>query len=79
MSLLPAVREALLAHGIEPRPGEDASALRERLNEAYLREVRRLKERQRAGEIPLREYAVHVDALKRRFDLLGLPVALWTD
>jgi hypothetical protein len=53
--------------------------VRERLNDLYLDEVRRLKERQRAGEIPLRAYAAHVDALKHRFDLLGLPLALWLE
>jgi hypothetical protein len=79
VTLLPAVRAALLAHGIEPRAGEDAAALRERLNDAYLDEVRRLKERQRAGEIPLREYAAHVEALKQRFPLLGLPLDRWNE
>ena len=79
MTLRPAVRAALLAHGIEPREDEDAAALRERLNDAYLGEVRRLKERQRAGEIPLRDYAAHVEALKQRFPLLGLPLDRWSE
>ncbi len=71
------VVEQLRAHGLatEGAPGE----LRERLNELYLVEVRRLRERQRAGEIPLREYAAHVEALKGRYPLLGLPIEAWTE
>lgn len=77
MTLRQAVVEELRAHGIEPE-GIPA-ALRELLNEAYLEEVRRLRERQRSGQIPLREYAGHVDALKRRYPLLGLPLAMWSE
>ena len=79
MSLRPAVAEGLERHGITPRPGDTAEALREQLNDRYLEEVRRLRERQRAGEIPLREYAGHAEALKRRYPLLSLPVAQWTE
>ena len=75
--LKPSVREELLRHGIRPEDGEDEAALRERLNDAYLREVRQLRERQRRGEIPKKEYARHVEALRDRFPLLGLPLQLW--
>lgn len=77
MPLRSAVREELRRHGIA---GEGSAAeLRERLNDAYLDEVRRLRERQRAGAIPLRDYASHVEALKRRYPLLGLPLDAWTE
>lgn len=77
MRLRPDVVEQLRGHGLAPdaTPAE----LRERLNDIYLEEVRRLRERQRSGEIPLREYAGHVDALKRRYPLLGLPLELWSE
>jgi hypothetical protein len=42
-------------------------------------EVRLLRERQVRGEIPLKEYAGHVAALKSRFPLLGLPLDLWDE
>jgi hypothetical protein len=74
-----AVVDGLKAHGIEAGPGDDPRALREKLNEVYLADVRRLRERQRSGEIPLPEYAAHVDVLKRRYPLLGLPVASWLE
>lgn len=77
--LRPAVANALRAHGIEPSPDDSPESLRERLNDTYVGEVRRLKQRQLAGEIPLREYAGHVEALRERFSLLGLPLARWRE
>ena len=79
MRLRAAVRVALAAHGIEAAADEAPQALRERLNDVYLEEVRALKARQRSGEIPLREYAAHVDALKSRFPLLSLPLSSWEE
>ena len=79
MRLRAAVRAALAAHGIEAAGDEAPRALRERLNDVYLEEVRALKARQRSGEIPLREYAAHVDALKSRFPLLSLPLSSWEE
>jgi hypothetical protein len=79
VSLRAAVREALAAHGVRAAPDETPQALRERLNDVYLDEVRALKARQRSGEIPLREYAAHVEALKARFPLLALPLSSWEE
>jgi hypothetical protein len=78
-TLRAAVVEGLAAHGIASGPRDTPAALRERLNDAYLEDVRRLRERQRSGDIPLAEYASHVEALKRRYPLLGLPLSLWTE
>jgi hypothetical protein len=74
-----AVLADLAVHGVEPGVEDSPETLRERLNDAYLEEVRRLRERQRSGEIPLLEFASHVQALKERYPLLGLPVDRWTD
>lgn len=78
-ALRPSVRDGLRVHGIEAGADDTAERLRERLNERYLEDVRRLKARQRAGEIPLREYARHVQALKDSYPLLGLPLPLWAE
>jgi len=75
----PAVAEALAGLGVVAGPDDTPERLRERLNERYLAEVRALKLRQQAGEIPLREYARHVQALKERYALLGVPLSLWAD
>ena len=77
--LHPSVAKALLAHGIEPSDDDTPASLRERLNGVYLEEVRRLKARQRAGEIAKPDYAAHVAALRDRFPLLGLPLGRWTE
>ena len=76
-TLRPQVRAALVAHGVEPRDDDTAASLKERLNDAYLVEVRRLRDRQRRGEIPKSEYAAHAEALKQSFALLGLPLEHW--
>lgn len=78
MRLRPAVVEALASLGVVAAD-ETPEQLRERLNERYLEEVRALKERQQAGEIPLRDYARHVQSLKERYAVLGLPVTLWAE
>lgn len=75
--LRPEVLKALREKGVEPRADDTAASLKERLNDAYLVEVRKLRERQRSGEIPLREYASHAEALKESFPLLGLPLDRW--
>jgi len=77
--LKPAVLAGLARHGITPAPDDTPGTIRERLNDAYLQDVRRLRERQAQGEVPLREYAAHVEALKESYPLLGLPPGLWTE
>jgi hypothetical protein len=79
VKLRPAVVEALAGLGIAPAPDETPEQLRARLNDRYLEEVRALKQRQQAGKIPLREYAGHVQSLKERYGLLGLPLARWRE
>jgi hypothetical protein len=80
VKLRPAVREALDRHGLAVSEEDDTPAtLRDRLNDLYLDEVRKLRARQRAGEIPLAEYARHARALHERYPLLGLPLELWTE
>jgi hypothetical protein len=71
------VLEELSRHGLQPQDGETPAALRERLNDRYLEDVRSLRTRQRSGEIALRDYASHVQALKDRYPILGLPLSAW--
>jgi hypothetical protein len=79
VSLKPEVVLSLARHGIAAGPEDLPAALRERLNDAYLEDVRALKQKQVSGEIPRREYAGHVLALKESYPLLGLPIELWAD
>jgi hypothetical protein len=77
--LRPAVVADLERHGVTIGPRDTPALLRDRLNDLYLADIRRLKSRQIRGEIPLVEYARHVSALKETYALLGLPLALWLD
>jgi hypothetical protein len=77
VSLRPAVLAELDRHGLRPADGESPASLRDRLNDLYLEDVRALRARQVGGEIALREYAGHVQALKERYPLLGLPLSAW--
>ncbi len=74
----PAVLAGLERHGLVPGPDDTPASLRERLNERYLEDVRALRERQRRGEIALADYARHVEELRARYELLGLPLQAWT-
>jgi hypothetical protein len=77
--LRPEVARDLAAHGVVPADGDTPESLRERLNDAYLEDVRRLRDRQRAGEIALRDYAAHVERLKDSYPALGVPLPLWLE
>ncbi len=79
MRLRPAVREGLSRHGLAVGDRDTPASLKERLNELYLEEVRHLRARQRAGEIPLRDYAVRAKELQESYPLLGLPLELWVE
>jgi hypothetical protein len=77
--LRPAVAAALAAHGVAVSEADTPELLRDRLNDAYLVQVRDIRERQRAGHIPLRGYAQAVQELRDRFALLGVPLEAWTE
>ncbi len=77
MRLRPGILAELSAHGVTAGPDDTPATLRERLNDAYLEDVRRLRDRQRAGEIPLPDYSSHVRRLKESYPLLGLPLEQW--
>ncbi len=69
----------LARHGIAPDGDAAPEWVREYVNELYLFEIRRLRERQRAGLIPLSEYARHVEQLRNRYPILSLPLPYWTE
>ena len=79
MTLRAAVAADLARHGIDAGPDDTPETLRERLNDRYLDDVRRLKARQQSGEIHPKEYAGHVQALKESYALLSLPLPAWVE
>lgn len=74
-----AVVEELRRHGIDVGPSDTPDTLRARLNDRYRIEIRALRDRCRAGEIPVRELPVHVVALRREYPLLSVPRERWGD
>jgi hypothetical protein len=79
VSLRAEVRASLARHGVAPTDDDTPATLKERLNDRYLEDVRRLRERQRAEEIPMRDYADRVRELRNAYSLLGLPLELWVE
>ena len=73
------VLEELARHGLRPGPNNDPAKLREQINDLYRIEIRKLRDRCRAGEFATRELPARVVELRKRYVLLSIPVALWTD
>ena len=73
------ILDELAGHGLIPRPETPPQLLRDTVRDLYKYEIRRLRDRLIAGKIPKRDYAGHVVALRKRYRVLSVPLALWTD
>lgn len=74
----PEILEALAAHGLIPAADTTPARLREAVNDLYRHEIRRLRDRCRAGEFPVSALSARVVTLRKRYLLLSIPVARWT-
>lgn len=74
----PDVLDALFAHGLRPAPDTPPRVLRDAINDLYRHEIRRLRDRCRAGAFPVSELSAHVIQLRRRYLLLSMPLERWT-
>lgn len=72
------VLEELARHGLAPKPDTPPELLREQINDLYRIEIRKLRDRCRAGEFSIRDLPGRVVELRRRYMLLSIPVAQWT-
>ena len=79
MKYKPDVLDELARHGLRPTPTTSPERLREQINDLYRVEIRKLRDRCRAGEFSTRELPAHVVALRRRYVLLSIPIAHWTE
>ena len=75
--LKPEVLEALAHHGLRPGPDTSLTLLREQINDLYRVEIRKLRDRCRAGEFPTTELAPRVVELRKRYMLLSIPLEQW--
>jgi hypothetical protein len=69
----------LARHGLRPGPDTSAARLREQINDLYRFEIRKLRDRCRAGEIPVGDLSRHVVELRRRYSLLSIPIENWIE
>ena len=78
MRYTPEVLDSLAGHGLRPGPETTPAQLRRYVHDVYLFEIRKLRDRCRAGEFPRRELAGRVVELRKRYVLLSLPEERWT-
>jgi hypothetical protein len=75
----PAILDELAAHGLKPAADTSPQFLRDAINDLYRYEIRALRDRCRAGEFSTRELPARVVELRKRYVLLSIPLALWTE
>ena len=75
----PEVLDELARHGLRPGPETSPARLREQINDLYRIEIRKLRDRCRAGEFSTRELPARVVELRKRYPLLSIPVARWAE
>jgi hypothetical protein len=73
-----AVLDELARHGLAPRPETPVGRCRDHVRDLYLIEIRRLRDRCRAGDFPIRELPERVVELRRRYVVLSVPIDRWT-
>ncbi len=74
------VNAALSDLGVRPSHAASCERAREFVNDLYTLELRRLRARMLRGDVPRREYAGRVEALRQqRYWILSLPIDQWSD
>ena len=73
------ILEELARHGLRPLSDTPPARLREQINDLYRIEIRKLRDRCRAGEFSTRELPDRVVELRKRYVLLSVPVANWVE
>ncbi|HLG15433.1 MAG TPA: hypothetical protein VJH03_13165 [Blastocatellia bacterium] len=69
----------LARHGVAPTEETTPDLVREYVNDLYVYEIRKLRDRLRNGLVRKEDYAVLVDELRRRYPILSLPIQFWTE
>jgi hypothetical protein len=75
----PRVLDELSRHGLRPLPQTGPQQLRDALRDLYRYEIRRLRGDLLAKRFARRAYAARVEALRKRYPLLSVPVELWLE
>ena len=69
--------EALITLGLRPSAMTPPAIVRDALNDLYRFELRRMRDRLRAGEIAKADYLDRVVALRKKYWPLTLPLQAW--
>jgi len=77
-SYRPEILDALVRHGLTPRPQTPPQMLRDAVRDLYLHEIRRLRQRLLDGHVERGDYAGEVVELRKRYWVLSVPLQLWT-
>jgi len=73
------VLDELARHGLQPTAETRPEKLREQINDLYRYEIRKLRDRCRAGEFSIKELPARVVELRKRYVLLSIPLVHWTE
>jgi hypothetical protein len=73
----PEFLESLASFGLAPTPATPPALVREALGDLYRHELRRLRTRLIAGDVPRNDYQAHIIALRKRYWLLTLQLPAW--
>ena len=73
----PEFLEALAALGLSPSPETPPAFTRDALDDLYRYELRRLRDRHRAGAVERSGYTAMVVTLRKKYWLLTLPLPAW--
>jgi hypothetical protein len=68
---------ALEPLGLRPTSSTPPSLVRDALNDLYRHELRRLRDRHRAGEVAKPDFVDHVIALRKKYWPLSLQLPAW--
>ena len=79
MPYRPDVLDQLATHGVRPLPSTPPAVVYQYVYALYRYEIRRLRARLLKGGLPRSDYAGQVTELRRRYPVLSLPIALWTE
>lgn len=73
------VLNELARHGVIPRDDTPPELAHQFVTDLHLFEIRKLKQQMLAGKIPKADYARTVEALRKRYPVLSLPVRFWIE
>jgi len=73
------VLNELARHGVIPGDDTPPELIRDFINALYVCEIRSLRQRLLDGATARRDYAKHVESLRKRYPILSAPIRSWLE